>query len=105
MQVNHVLQHPDFDPSNESLPGDLAVLSLAESANIDDPEAPINAICLPPSPDTRYWENPSCVMSGFGLNEGTDYPTCTAHGALIASSFNSSPILTFHISCASLFFS
>ena len=61
-----MFQHPEFNDSRENYPNDIAILQLTEAADISEEAGPVHPICLPPSDDTVYWENPSCYASGYG---------------------------------------
>jgi len=75
ISVDQVIVHPQFNGSSWSYPNDIAILSLAEPADIEGRR--INPICLPPSSDIKYWENPSSLITGWGVLNVNDtaYPS------------------------------
>lgn len=64
-----MFQYPDFNPDSVSYDNDLAILELSRSADIEGDSA-LFPICLPPTDETRYWENPNCAVTGYGLDNG-----------------------------------
>jgi secreted trypsin-like serine protease len=65
-----IIIHPNFNP--ESLLHDLALLRFDDPYDFTLPS--IRPICLPPTNDTSYVQNPNCFVTGWGVTEvGGEY--------------------------------
>lgn len=60
-----IIIHPGFNPS--TLLNDLALLRFVEPYDFTLPS--IRPVCLPPTNDTSYVQNPNCFVTGWGVTE------------------------------------
>ncbi|KAK2150808.1 hypothetical protein LSH36_387g01065 [Paralvinella palmiformis] len=65
IDVAGLFMHPDYNYSAPYYANNLALIQLATPANLSNNY--INVVCLPPSDDISYVENPNCYVTGWGV--------------------------------------
>ena len=60
--ADDIVFHPEYDPDDDLLANDLALVKLSDAAWLNDA---VNLICMK---DTKHL-NGNCILSGFGYTE------------------------------------
>lgn len=63
LEPSDITVHPGFQ--NDTLQHDIAIVHFSTPLDFSGPR--VRPICLPPTSDTSYVENPNCYLAGWGI--------------------------------------